>query len=529
MRRSSQDSHDDWLAESSQMCKIYQEAQVTIAAAHAQNGFVGCFYRRDGISCVPFEVPISITSGMMKEPSHMMFDPYPEHRYAGKDEPLLYSRAWVFQEQVLSPRMLIFDGAAIRWECFTKHASDAEPSGGIALQRGAMKRIRLRLNDKSSGFFQTDPAQDAEDWRSAVMEYTHRGMTKFSDRLIAISGIAQAIQARTSNVYLAGLWQDQIIFDLLWCVPFNREYASETKYSTPESSRENPPVAPTWSWASTNLPVYYTSLQKLEPVCETLDVAVNGSTSSMTGHIRIRGHTRKMYIRSIYPTSFAKIAASTRDFVVEPLEWVAYGTLDFHPFHYFLASPTKPMILCPKNTFKLFPGTWRPDEILDPLEPITFIAIAERPRYTRGRGFGTTADPHEVFTLGLLPVDGLKDVYRRVGYAEWDYCSWYGYDCGPGDLSTSKSFLTRLEHKMALIVHTLTLWFTRWRLSVYRIPLVTTRRLPNGLVFVRKFRCSWLWPGQGRHQHPPDREHPFPSVDSYHESVKVQCKTITIT
>lgn len=100
----------------------------------------------------------------------MMFDPYPEHRYAGKDEPLLYSRAWVFQEQVLSPRMLIFDGAAIRWECFTKHASDAEPSGGIALQRGAMKRIRLRLNDKSSGFFQTDPAQDAEDWRSAVME-----------------------------------------------------------------------------------------------------------------------------------------------------------------------------------------------------------------------------------------------------------------------------------------------------------------------------------------------------------------------
>lgn len=510
------------------MSKIYQKAHVTIAAAHAENGFVGCFYKRDGISCIPFEVPIPALSGTMDSPVHMMFDPYPDFRYVGTDEPLLYSRAWVFQEQVLSPRMLIFDGAAIRWECLTMHASDVEPNGGVARQRDAMKRIRLRLNDRVENFFEAKPAQDADDWRSAVMEYTHRGMTKFSDKLIAIAGIAQAVQSRTSNAYLAGVWQDQICLDLLWCVPFDREYDANMRYSIPDSSREDPPVAPTWSWASANLPIYYTSLQELKPICEITDVSVKGNPSSLTGRIRICGHTRKMYIRSMYPAAFAKMATSSRDFVIEPMERVKYGTVDFSPYHFFLASPFKPGTLCPNDTFKLVPGSWRPDEILDPSEPITFIAIAERPRAAKRHNFGKAEDPREVLTLGLMPVKDSKGVYRRVGYAEWDWCSWYGYDCGPEDLSASKSILTMLEHKLAYAMHNLTLWLTRWRLSVYWIPLVTTRRLPDGTVFVRRFRCSWLCPGQGRHRHPVGNENPFPSMDSYHESVKVECQTVTI-
>ncbi|GAB7349461.1 hypothetical protein MBLNU459_g0175t2 [Dothideomycetes sp. NU459] len=523
-----QDSHDDWLHESSQMSKIYQEAQVTIAAAHAQNGLVGCFYKRDGVSSVPFELAIPTPSVSPNASLHLLFEPYPDIRYVGTDHPLLYSRAWVFQEQVLSPRMLIFDGAAIRWECLTMYASDVEPSGGIVRQRDALKRIRLRMNSPSLKLSEYNPDQHAEDWRSAVMEFTHRGMTKFSDRLIAIAGIAQAIQMRTKATYLAGLWQDQLLLDMLWCVPFDREYDPEMRFSIPERSREVSPVAPTWSWASTNLPIYYTDSQKLEPVCKIIDANINGDLSRVTGYLTLRGHTRKVYVRSIYSSAFKKAATASRDFVVEPLERVEYGMLDFHPYHHFLASVSKPGWFCPKRAFKLVPGTWKPEEILDPAQPITFIAVAERPRAAKGYNLGTAKDAREVFTMGLVPISGQKDVYRRVGYAQWDFCSWYGYDCGPEDLSPSASLLTRLEHRFALLVHNLKLWSTNWKLSVFEIPLVTTRRLPNGLVFVRKFRCPWLCPGRGQHQHPVGNDDPFPAKNAYHESIDVECKTVTI-
>jgi hypothetical protein len=39
-------------------------------------------------------------------------------------------------------------------------------------------------------------------------------------------------------------------------------------------------------------------------------------------------------------------------------------------------------------------------------------------------------DPLRMYTLALVPTGENTGEYRRVGYAVWSDCAWYGYMCG---------------------------------------------------------------------------------------------------
>lgn len=53
-------------------------------------------------------------------------------------------------------------------------------------------------------------------WSNLVTQYSERNITVDSDRLLAISGVAQHIQYLTDDEYLAGLWRSNLLFNLLW-------------------------------------------------------------------------------------------------------------------------------------------------------------------------------------------------------------------------------------------------------------------------------------------------------------------------
>src|SRR5690348_15795677 len=61
-------------------------------------------------------------------------------------------------------------------------------------------------------------------WWHLVMDYSRRGITKTTDRLIVLDGIAQALLTLISNRYLAGLWLDQLLSRLMWSIPWNTQY-----------------------------------------------------------------------------------------------------------------------------------------------------------------------------------------------------------------------------------------------------------------------------------------------------------------
>lgn len=269
-----QDDSDDWAKEAATMCDVYQFATLTLAAAHAPGGDVGCFKPRDGLLNLPFH--IDIPGGTTTRPAQkLLFTTYgrPQTNDLGGGNPALYGRAWVLQEQLLSPRMLIFDGDQLKWECITMHGSEGSPTSGTTRHDLSLKSIRSGIMDESKYFDDVDAKEGTltdspfwarmkhQYWCNLVMNYTHRGMAKSSDRLVALAGVAQALRRRTRDEYVAGLWRDHFFIGLLWSLPHNETFlmSATTNFDIErnERIRHAETLAPSWAWASVTAPVMY--------------------------------------------------------------------------------------------------------------------------------------------------------------------------------------------------------------------------------------------------------------------------------
>jgi hypothetical protein len=85
---------------------------------------------------------------------------------------------------------------------------------------------------------QTSRAQTARIvWMWIVNNFSTCQLTRESDRLVAIAGLAHYIQPLLDCRYLAGLWEDDLVVQLLW--------HKEGKSQPTETYQ-----APSWSWAS---------------------------------------------------------------------------------------------------------------------------------------------------------------------------------------------------------------------------------------------------------------------------------------
>jgi hypothetical protein len=148
-----QDDKDDWAAESQQMCDIYRLAHLTISAAHASGGDVGCFVERDGLVYLPFVLQFSLEDESRLK--RTLFTPFPRNQPSvpvDKTEPPLYGRAWVLQEQMLSTRMLCYEVDQMRWECLSMHGSERSPLGGAARRPGYFKDIQNGITSMKADF-----------------------------------------------------------------------------------------------------------------------------------------------------------------------------------------------------------------------------------------------------------------------------------------------------------------------------------------------------------------------------------------
>jgi hypothetical protein len=260
-----QDSREDWEKEAAQMADVYSKSYLTIAASGSANGSEGCYVHSDTRSYGPIDIecldPDAVSSSDMS-PAKKLFrtwarDPNPISSVLPQNP--LNKRGWTVQERELAPRVVHYSKDTIRWECCELAATLEFPcgdrlsfDGGRLFDGGSDARppqFGVPINDSKP---LTTITKQRLAWFELVERYTARSLTKQSDILPAFSGLARSIASKTSDRYVAGLWESYFAHCLLWASDVGD--TGELKHTRPTDY-----LAPTWSWASIRGPVKYLS------------------------------------------------------------------------------------------------------------------------------------------------------------------------------------------------------------------------------------------------------------------------------
>ncbi|KAI1087222.1 heterokaryon incompatibility protein-domain-containing protein [Rostrohypoxylon terebratum] len=91
-----------------------------------------------------------------------------------------------------------------------------------------------------------EPVVKYANWYHMIEQYTTRNITKDSDRLPALLGVANALGAITGDGYIAGIWLGDLLEGLTWCA------ANDEGLEHPQTR-----TGPSWSWVSVKGPVQF--------------------------------------------------------------------------------------------------------------------------------------------------------------------------------------------------------------------------------------------------------------------------------
>ncbi|KUJ17701.1 HET-domain-containing protein [Mollisia scopiformis] len=304
-----QDSEDDWKEQSSMMGLIYRCSVICISALSAKNSSEGLFVKRDSRLQRPFKLwEASPWDFPDKGPLYLF--PFAK-KYGNDPKGPLQERAWVLQEELLSTRRIMFGQDMVYWQCVSCKTSESLPMSIFTATpfRGIDEIEWNRIYQLGIGGaldLSNPGSKDVERfymcWLLIIQAYSKRKLTKGSDKLAALAGIAAEYQKATGDTYHAGLWRKYVWRELLWHVSspgapcFNRPQPKELRESEPMKDF----AAPTWSWASINAKIMYFSLYRPDTVSdhevllEILDISTSPSSPSdisnqYTGTINLRG------------------------------------------------------------------------------------------------------------------------------------------------------------------------------------------------------------------------------------------------
>jgi hypothetical protein len=138
------------------------------------------------------------------------------------------TRGWAFQEELLPRRYLSFEMTQTYLRC-----------GTILHHECGRQEDLLKVE---SPFMEGQTLLENGEWKEILRRYSSRNLTKPSDKLPALSGLAHEYQMKWGDEYLAGLWRKDLWKSLLW--------RRNEEYTLPEPKRPPEYRAPSWSWAS---------------------------------------------------------------------------------------------------------------------------------------------------------------------------------------------------------------------------------------------------------------------------------------
>ncbi|KAF2119188.1 heterokaryon incompatibility protein-domain-containing protein, partial [Lophiotrema nucula] len=202
----------DWQVQSAKMAAIYQNSYVTLAASRSSDSTKG-FLQTLKIA-LPFSNDLDlsdITVYARLDIPHVAWAHY-------HDQFLLMLRAWAYQERLLSPRMIHFAGLELQWECGQRTACQCGVSNhpgieNLGAQSSTSSEYRHKVEYGRHIVVSTSPGIS---WRRFFQRYASLALTYPSDIFPALSGLAASWNAHGNDRYLAGLWSNSLLHDLLW-------------------------------------------------------------------------------------------------------------------------------------------------------------------------------------------------------------------------------------------------------------------------------------------------------------------------
>ncbi|KAK8127295.1 HET domain-containing protein [Apiospora sp. TS-2023a] len=199
-----QDSDTDWQTESSKMADIYRNGYITIAAVSSPDSKGGCF-PSNPIGDICLDLPLKdglIAKLAVREKST---------EDLARQKPLL-TRAWVYQERMLSRRTLLCHHRELQFECRTQSICQC---GNSKMAPHMDPRLEAQLRAKREHNKTFDFSRTRQSWHNAVATYSTLRITKGSDKSPALSACASN-PAPGRGRYLAGLWEQTLAENLLW-------------------------------------------------------------------------------------------------------------------------------------------------------------------------------------------------------------------------------------------------------------------------------------------------------------------------
>lgn len=250
-----QDSREDWKRESQVMNLVYGNAYLVVAALTSSNAFDGFLHRRPGFE-VTFRLPVLTEPTTDTASLDSWLPPTTINAYfratdlsgLGMEEDMhsgeWITRGWTHQERYLARRIVYFTERQLYFSCGADYRSENNepaPWEGLPLR---FSRARFLLDSSTSRSLTTLP-RIYTSWYQIVMDYTSCNLTYNSDKLPAITGLSNELLAANkvrNERFLAGLWQSDLAYGMLWIV-----VRSWMIKSVLDKGNE----APSWSWAST--------------------------------------------------------------------------------------------------------------------------------------------------------------------------------------------------------------------------------------------------------------------------------------
>lgn len=283
-----QDDADDWRSESARMMDIYANSVITVTAMEPDSCMKG-FLGPQSLGTHAFQHKINVhVPSSLGGPADHLFARGDMVSHPGKFS--LDLRGWCLQESVLPPRRLVFDGIEMSWHCFERSMCECGHMDENSCGDFAHLKMQPEWADTSS----SQLADVYSAWLDLAREYSQRHLTRSSDKLVAISGLAALLEKRVAGLeqqhgdkdvsvlahvkdfstgvtapryaasspfaatcgpgdYFAGIWKAYLVPSMSWTIDTDLLARSNRHVQ----KRYSEYCAPSWSWASIDGPVRF--------------------------------------------------------------------------------------------------------------------------------------------------------------------------------------------------------------------------------------------------------------------------------